>query len=431
MNSFTIVCPNCKSQIPLSEAVTHQVHEQLEAEFAQRQGALQKSLADREKKLVKEQADIEKARLELDAQVAQRLATERSKLGAAALAEAKISLGVEMQDLRDRLAERQAQLEEAQKAELALRKRESALQSRADALELEVARKLNEERAKIREQAREAASEEQSLKLAEKDKLIAEMHRQIANLKQKADQGSQQLQGEVLELDLEAQLSEAFPHDRIEPVPKGVRGADILQHVCTPTGQPCGTIVWEAKRTKAWGNGWTTKLKEDQRTVKAELAVIVSLALPDGTRGFGLVDGVWVCERDCMVALATALREGLISAACARLAETGKQSKMEELYQYLCSTEFRQHIEGMVESFVALESELAKERRAMEKIWAAREKQISRAIRHAALFYGGIQGIAGGNALPELRQLGLAEQEPAEDISAQTNRSGIDISVAA
>jgi hypothetical protein len=407
MNSFTILCPNCKSEIPLSEAVTHQVHEQLEAGFKQRQAALQKSLAEREKALAKQQTTIDQARLDLDNQVAQKIAAERSKLSATALAEAKLNLGVEMQDLRDRLAERQKQLQEAQKTELQLRNRESALQSRAEALELEVARKLNDERAKIRDQAREAASEEHGLKLAEKDKLISEMQKQISSLKQKADQGSQQLQGEVLELDLEAQLRAAFPHDLIEPVSKGVKGADILHRVRTNTGQECGSIVWEAKRTKAWSNNWPGKLKEDQRAVKAELAVMVSIVLPEGTRNFGMVDGVWVCTSCCMLALAAALRQGLVGAGMARLAETGKQGKMEDLYQYLCSTEFRQHIEGMVESFVGLERDLAKERRAMDKIWASRQKQISRALSHTALLYGSIQGIAGGNILPELKQLQL------------------------
>jgi hypothetical protein len=418
MNSFTIVCPNCKAQIPLSEAVTHQVHEQLEADFKQRQALCQKSLAEREEQLAQQQANIEKARLELDTHVAAKVAAERSKIAVAALAEAKLSLSVETQDLRDRLAERQKQLQAAQKTELDLRKREIALQSRAEALELEVARKLDEERGKIRDQAHAAASEEQSLKLAEKDKLISDMQKQIANLKHKADQGSQQLQGKVLELDLEAQLRSAFPHDHIEPVPNGMKGADLLHRVRTSAGHPCGTIVWEAKRTKAWSNSWTAKLKEDQRAVKAELAVMVSLVLPDGTRNFSLVDGVWVWDCSCMLALATALRQGLITAASARLAETGKQGKMEELYQYLCSTEFRQHIEGMVESFVALQQDLSKERRAMEKIWAGREKQIGRALRHTALLYGGIQGIAGGNDLPELKMLQLEAPPATAEIPA-------------
>lgn len=407
MNSFRILCPKCQAEIPLTEAVTHEVQERLEADFKSRHTELQKALAEREKKIAEEKDRIERDRVEIDEEIARKLAAERSRISAAAIAEAKLALNVEIQELRDRLAERQIQLQEAQKTELELRKRESALQSRAEALELEVACKLNEERARIREEARQAASDEQSLKLAEKDKLIGEMQKQIAMLKQKADQGSQQLQGEVLELDLESKLRIAFPHDDVQPVSKGTRGADVVQHVRTASGQTCSTIVWEAKRTKSWSSGWTAKLKEDQRSLKAELAVIVSVALPEGTRNFGLVDGVWICDCTCMLALATALRQGLIGAASVRLAATGMANKMEQLYEFLCSTEFRQHIEGIVESFVSLQSDVVKERRAIEKIWAAREKQIARAIRHTALLYGGIQGIAGASVLPELKQLCL------------------------
>lgn len=409
MHPFTIVCPNCKSEIPLTEAVTHQVHEQLESDFKQRQAELQQSLSERENQLAQQQARVDKAARELDAQIVQKLAAERAKLKAAAVDEAKLGFGVEMADLRNRLEERQRQLQEAQKTELFLRKRETDLQARAETLELEVARKLAEERGKIRDQARQAASEEQLLKLAEKDKVISDMQKQIASLKVKAEQGSQQLQGEVLELDLEAQLRAEFTHDCIEPVSKGTKGADILHHVRTKTGQECGTIIWETKRTKAWSNNWAGKLRDDQRAAKAELAVMVSFVLPEGTRNFGLVEGIWVCECACTLALATALRQGLIGAMTARLAETGKQGKMEEVYQYLCSTEFRQHVEAIVESFVTLQEQSAKERRAMEKLWAARDKQIERALRHTALLYGGIQGIAGRSALPELKQLQLAE----------------------
>ena len=171
------------------------------------------------------------------------------------------------------------------------------------------------------------------------------------------------------------------------------------------TGQDCGTIIWETKRTKNWGSAWTTKLKEDQREAKAEIAIIVSQCLPEDLRYFDQVNGVWVCEIGCAMPVAAALRHGLIGAAMARLAETGKQGKMEELYLYLCGTEFRQHIEAVVESFVCLETELAKEKRAMEKVWSGREKQIRRALKHTALMYGGIQGIAGRTALPEIQAL--------------------------
>jgi hypothetical protein len=229
-----------------------------------------------------------------------------------------------------------------------------------------------------------------------------------------AEQGSMQLQGEVLELDIENQLRTAFVHDLVEEVSKGIRGADVQHSVRTNSGNACGMILWETKRTKNWSGGWIDKLKEDMRASKAELAVLVSQILPDGVKHFGLVDGVWVCDYISALPLAAALRSGLINAAMARLAETGKAGKMEELYAYLCSHEFRQHIEAVVESFVAMQDDLLRERRAMEKAWGAREKQITRAIQHTAQLYGSIQGIAGSAALPEIKTLQLESETATE-----------------
>jgi hypothetical protein len=166
-------------------------------------------------------------------------------------------------------------------------------------------------------------------------------------------------------------------------------------------------ILWETKRTKNWSGGWIDKLKEDMRAAKSELAVLVTQAMPDGIKHFGQVDGVWVCDYASALPLAAALRSGLVNAAMTRLAETGKAGKMEELYAYLCGNEFRQHVEAVVETFVAMQAELLKERRAMEKAWGAREKQITRAIQHTAHLYGSIQGIAGQAALPEIKTLQL------------------------
>jgi hypothetical protein len=309
--------------------------------------------------------------------------------------------------LRNRLDDRQKKLVESQNAELELRKKQRELENRGKELELEVARKLDAERDKIHKQASERAAEAERFKVAEKEKIISDLQQQISALKQKAEQGSMQLQGEVLELDLEGHLKTAFIHDVLEEVAKGVRGGDVKHAVRTNTGHECGMILWETKRTKNWSGGWIDKLKEDMRAAKSELAVLVTQAMPDGIKHFGQVDGVWVCDYASALPLAAALRSGLVNAAMTRLAETGKAGKMEELYAYLCGNEFRQHVEAVVETFVAMQAELLKERRAMEKAWGAREKQISRAIQHTAHLYGSIQGIAGQAALPEIKTLQL------------------------
>lgn len=419
LSTNTITCPKCRAEIPLTDAVTHGIREQLEEEFATRQRKLQEAVEAREAALAERQKQIAHAEKTIEQQVADKLAAGRKVLQAEAREEAKRNLTVELQDLRSQLTDRQQKLADAQKTELELRKQQRQVEEKAQALELEVARKLDAEREAIRKQAAETATEAERLKLAEKEKVISDLQLQITALKQKAEQGSMQLQGEVLELDLESQLAAAFPYDAIEPVSKGVRGGDIHQRVRTNTGHDCGMILWEAKRTRNWSGNWAPKLKEDQRAAKAELAVIVSQVLPPELKHFGQVDGVWVCDFLSALPLAAALRHGLVTAAMARLAETGKAGKTEELYAYLCSVEFRQHIEAVVEAFAAMQQDLQKEKRAMEKAWAAREKQLGRALQHTAQLYGGIQGIAGQTALPEIKALELTAGEPPGDAPAE------------
>jgi hypothetical protein len=279
------------------------------------------------------------------------------------------------------------------------------LADRQRALELELTRKLDTERAQIRAQATNQVATEYHLRFAEKEKLISDLQRQLEVLRQKAEQGSIQLQGEVLELALEDELARAFIFDTIEPVAKGQRGGDVIQTVRTNAQLACGAIIWEAKRTKHWGNDWPAKLKADQRAAKAEFAVIVSQALPDGLQGFGQLDGIWVCNSRLVLPLAAALRQGLISTAMAQQSFEGRHTKMEQLYQFLCGTEFRQHIQALVEAFVALRDDLEAEKRAFARHWAKREKQLALALSHTAIMYGGVQGIVGQNALPEIQHL--------------------------
>jgi hypothetical protein len=232
------------------------------------------------------------------------------------------------------------------------------------------------------------------------------LQRQIEVLKQKAQQGCQRSQGEVLELEIESLLMQKFPSDEIVPISNGVRG-DLLQRVRTASGYACGTIIWETKRTQNWTQNWIAKLKQDQRAQKAELAVLVTQALPCGVKAFDFIDGVWVADPSSATGLAMALRQGLVSLANLRLAADGKAGKAEQLYEYLAGTEFRQKIEAIVEAFMAMQIDLEREKRAFAKIWARREKQIGQVIVNTALMYGGIQGIVGHGTLPEIACLEL------------------------
>jgi len=377
------------------------------AQFREQGKAAADAIAAREKMMADQAKSLAEAQNAIEKQVADKVATEREKLQAEAREQAKAGISVEMQNLRNQLADQQKKLTDAQQAELDLRKNQRELESRTKDLELEVARKLDEERNKIADQARQQGAEAERLKLADKDNLIKVLQEQIANLQQRAEQGSMQLQGETLELDLENQLRSAFRFDEVIEVKKGQRGADVQQRVRTNNGLDCGVLLWEAKRAKNWSADWPEKLKEDQREVKAELAVIVTTCPPEGLRGIGQKDGVWVCEPPFALGLAAALRQGLLSTAAQRLQQANRADKMAMLYDHLCSVGFRQHIEAIVESFLGMKEQLDAERRAFARQWKEREQQLEKAITHTAMLYGGIQGIAGREALPEIKTLQL------------------------
>ena len=230
------------------------------------------------------------------------------------------------------------------------------------------------------------------------------MQSKIEDLMKKADQGSQQLQGEVQEMELEENLRREFSLDVIEPVPKGEFGGDVVQRVVSVSGQPCGMILWESKRTKNWSDGWLPKLREDQRAAKADIAVIVSQSLPKGLDTFQTIDGVCVTHPRLVLPVATLLRQSLIEVAQSRQAIQGQQAKTEMVYDYLTSPRFRQRIEAIVEAFSTMQADLERERKVITKQWAKRDEQINRVMKSTVGMYGDLQGIA-GKSLQEIESL--------------------------
>ncbi len=212
---------------------------------------------------------------------------------------------------------------------------------------------------------------------------------------------------------MECLLRLKFPRDCIEPVAKGEFGGDVLHRVIGPQGQHCGTILWEAKRTKAWSDGWLSKLRDDQRAAKADVALIVSHVLPKGVNTFDFIDGVWVTEARCAIPVAITLRQSLIELSTARQASDGQQTKMEMVYQYLTGPRFRHRVEAIVEKFSDMQADLERERRTMTRSWAKREEQIRGVVESTAGMYGDLQGIA-GRTLQEIEGLQMPMLEAPE-----------------
>jgi len=366
-----VVCPSCGNDVEISEAFRHQIEESL--------------LTSEREKHQKE------------------LAEAKNKANQELLSELKI--------LKEEASERNKKLEDAMNAELELRKEKNKLEDEKKEFELTKQRQLDEEREKIRLKTADEIAEQQRLKDKEKDKKIDDLMKALEDAQRKASQGSQQLQGEIQELDLEELLRSSFPGDAIEAIGKGVLGADIRQVVRSPRGILCGTILWESKRTKTWSSGWIEKLKEDGRKDKANITAIVSEAPPEEIKnGIGVVDGVWVCLPKFILPLSMLLRKSLLDVAREKLVAENRQEKADQLYTYVTGHEFVQQVESMIEIYREMQAQIIKERTAYERMWKLREAQVTRLMSGVGGIYGSMQGIA-GSALSPIRSLELDDNQ--------------------
>ena len=413
MTEPTITCSNCKTEIKLTESLAAPLIEATRREYDKRIAQKDADIAKREASLREREDAVSRAKDTIDEQVTEKLRQERAKIATEEAKKAKLALAIDLDqkakdiaELQEVLRHRDAKLADAQKAQAELLRMQRELDDAKRELDLTVEKRVQEGLAAAREQAKKEAEEALKLKVMEAEQTIASMQKQIEDLKRKAEQGSQQLQGEVQELELEGLLSAKFPRDTIQPVPKGEHGGDVLHRIIGPLGQACGAILWESKRTKNWSDGWLTKLREDQRAVKAEVAVIVSQVLPKGVETFDLIEGVWVTHPRAVLPVALTLRHTLIEVATARQTSEGQQTKMEMIYQYLTGPRFRQRVQAIVEAFSSMQEDLDKEKRAIIKQWAKREEQIERVMQATVGMYGDLQGIA-GKTLQEIEGLGL------------------------
>lgn len=415
MTEPTIICPSCKTEIKLTESLAAPLIESTRKQFEQQLAQKDNDIAKREQVMREKEKLLADTKNKLDEQVADqvadqlkkdraRIAAEESKKAKQAAANDLEQKAQEVAELQDVLKQRNEKLAEAQKAQAELIKKQRELDDAKRELELTVEKRVQEGLTATREQAKKEVEEALKLKVAEKDQTIVSMQQKIEELKRRAEQGSQQLQGEVQELELENLLRAKFPFDAIEPVPKGEYGGDVVHRVVGAGGQPSGTILWESKRTKNWSDTWLAKLREDQRTAKAEIAVIVSQVLPKGVETFEMVDNIWVTHPRAALPVAAILRQSLLEISLARQATEGQQTKTEMVYQYLTGPRFRQRVEAIVEAFSTMQEDLDKERKAIMKQWAKREEQIERVMGATVGMYGDLQGIA-GKSLQEIEGL--------------------------
>ncbi len=385
----TIQCTFCGKDIELSEALTKDIEKTvLAAEH-------EKHIA--EMKQVQKEADEKTIKLINEASL-------KAQVDAAAKAELK-------------LKQSQADAEDERKSNKELREQLSGLMQElreskkavANA-ELKMQKKLSQEESKIREEAQKDADEKQRLKLAEKDKQLDAAKKQVEEMQRKLNQGSQQLQGEILELDLENALAVEFRDDEILPVDKGVRGADVKQIVKSSRGVACGVILWETKRTKGWTEGWVQKLKDDLRATKANIPVIVSEVLPSEVpAGIIFHNGIYVASPLSAMILATLLRKSLLDVGREKAISKHRDTSADALYSYATSHEFVQQIEAMVEVYTEMIVDITKEKAAFDRIWAKREVHAKKLLGSTANIIGNMQGQIGSGSMPKIKGLELLE----------------------
>src|SRR5438874_2103551 len=365
-----ITCPKCSYKFALDEALNRDIElrmrTQLSEEFKKKEGELRRQLAKE--------------------------ASEKAERNSAEL---QIKLDAQAKELKASRAN-----------ERALLRTKAELQEQAEKAELEAQRKLSEERDKIRKVAQDQVLEEHRFKDAEKNKQLEDMRRQIEDLKRKAEQGSQKLQGDAQERELEKALRERFPRDQIESVKSGVRGADVLQKVMSDSGQHCGTILWESKTVRNWSDKWIEKLIEDKQAAKADVAVIVTDALPENVLHMGSMRGVLITTFRLAACLAETLRVNMALLGQTRVALAGQDDQKSRIFQYFASPAFHERMATIAEQFEQMQADLTREKAAMNRNWANREKQIEPIVSITAKFTGELQALY-GSSLPQLPQFAL------------------------
>ena len=414
MQNNQISCPNCGNPIDVEDILAHKLEEELKVKF-------NAQLAAEKKKYESELDSLNKAKEEFEAKkkkenelfqerLDKTLKEERKALEEKLKAKVKEESLEQVQALQDELKEKSEQVKDLNRSKAEIEKLKREKDEMREQVEAESLMKILELLFAEKDKIRQAEEERNELRFKELQKQLEDQKKLTEEMKRKQEQGSMQLQGEVQELAIEEWLISHFPLDTIEEIKKGARGGDCIQVVNTRTQQNCGKIYYESKRTKDFQSGWIEKFKTDIREKGADIGVLVTDAMPADMQRMGLRDGIWICTFEEFKGLCSVLRESIVQLSNALSSQENRGDKMHLLYDYLTSTTFRMQVEAIVEGFSQMKVALDSEKRAMQRIWKEREKQIEKVITNTIDMYGSIKGIA-GSAIQPVKALELPEGE--------------------
>ena len=384
MNANYITCPYCKKAFEITEAMQAQIADEISKAIYEQETSLRKEIQKETDEKIKNAVDraLQKER--------QSSEIEKAKLQAQA----------------DNTKDLQAQMKK-------LMEEISKLQKEKDNIEIKARKDLLEKENVIREEAKAKASEDFNTKIREQEETINKLREQLTAAKQVAEQGSQQQQGEILELDVEKALREEFIYDTVEEVKKGERGADIRHFINNSLMQRCGLILWECKNQKNWQDAWVSKLQDELAEEKAQIGVIIWVSPNNNCDFRRFNDSIWIVKPQYLLMIALLLRDTILRVYTANKNAEGKDIKMEMLYQYLTGGEFANRIRIVIEAYDELTSQLNAEKKLTQKRWAAQEKIIARVTGNLSGMNGDLQGIAGKDilALPVFEEAGNEDIE--------------------
>ncbi len=403
-----IICPKCGHEFNVEDVLAQQIEEKYRNEMNQSITKIQEEYALKENAIKQKEADLKKQQTDIDVIVSEKLKSESDKAARLLKTHFKQQYEERLKTLSEEADSVKKEISDLKSAKIENEQLKRKLKDQEQDLALKYEQQLSEKLQQETVSIQKRESERVELKLKEREELIGSLRKQVEEMSRKAEQGSMQMQGEVQELAIEEILRNLFPVDLVEEVGKGIKGADAIHTVRNRLGVDCGKILYESKRTKAFVQDWIPKLKADALTVKADVLVIITEALPEGIEKIGQKDGVWICSYFDFKGLVIVLRESLIKISEAYSSQTNKGEKMQMLYDYLTSNEFMMQVSAIVEGFSDLQDSYTKEKRAMERIWKEREKQLEKVLLNTNHFIGSIKGIA-GTSIPQLKEIGNSD----------------------
>jgi len=404
MKKLMITCPECKHEFSPDQSLKHQLDHLMQEERT----ALAASFSEKEKALNKEKEELNKKATSIDQLVSEQVSTQQAKIKTDLEKKVRGDYAAELDGLRKELDEKQTKLNKAKELELEIERIKRETKEREDSIRLKYEKDLSAERAKIETTIVDREAERHELKFAEQEKKLSDLKKQLDEAVRKAEQGSMQTQGEIQELALEELLSDLFKFDSIQEVPKGQNGADTVQVVRTQYGKECGIIAYESKRTKNFSEGWIGKLKDDMREHGANHGILVTDAMPKDMPTFGMRNGIWICTLKDVAGLAAAIRQICITEANIKTTEVNRTEKIQALYNYLMSSEFKQRVEAIIETAAEMRETIDKQRKSMLASWKKQENGVDQMSFLMTDIVGSIDGIS-GNALGTIRGLELEE----------------------